>query len=174
MYLAVRNFVNLNEKIATSIPKFLPASANLQSAVADIQRIAEMQETNKKGLALDKNRLKKRLIATTVKYSNKVSILAKSNKNDTLLHEVKMNESELTVLAGVTLRDRARIIYDRVQSNIGALEEQGITEKTQKQFLDLISAFNNAIASPRTGITEKRQATQMLPVLFDTAMPRSV
>ena len=169
MYLALRNFVNLNEQAATNIPKFSASFTKLMSTVAEIQQIAEMQGINKTGLALDKKKLKKQLIAMTIKYSNKVAILAKSNNNETLLKEVRLNESDLIVLAAVTLRDRAQFIHDRVESNIASLEEQGITSDTQKQFQEMIQSFNNSIAAPRTGITERRQATQKLPVLFDQA-----
>lgn len=169
MYLAVRNFVNLNEQAVKNIPKFSASFTKLQSTTAEIQQISEMQGINKTGLALDKKKLKKQLIAMCVKYSNKVAILAKANKNETLLKEVRLNESDLIVLAAVTLRDRAQFIYDRAQANIAQLEEQGITQDTQKQFLEMINAFNNSIAAPRTGITERRQATQKLPVLFELA-----
>ncbi len=169
MYLAVRNFVILNEQVVRNIPKFAASFAKLQNTVEEIQQIGEMQGINKTGLALDKKKLKNRLISLSVKYSNKVAILAKASNNETLLKEVRVNESDLGKLAGVTLKDSAQFIYDRVQANISSLEEQGITADTQKEFLDAINAFNNAIAAPRTGITERKQATQKLPVLFDAA-----
>jgi Carboxypeptidase regulatory-like domain len=169
MYLAVRNFGNQNDAVAKSIPKFGSNFDLLKSTIDEIQVIGEMQGINKTGLAIDKNKLKKLLIAMAVKYSNRIAILAKSNNNDTLLKEVRLNESELGKLPGVTLKDRVQNIYDKADANIDNLSEQGITPDTQKQFLDAITAFNNALATPRSGIAEKRKATQKLPVLFDTA-----
>jgi hypothetical protein len=169
MYLAVRYFVNLNEQAVKNIPKFAASFTKLQNTVEEIQQIAEMQGINKTGLALDKKKLKKQLIEMSVKFSNKIAILAKASSNETLLKEVRLKESDLIVLAAVTLRDRAQLIYDRAQANLGMLEEQGITQDTQKQFLETINAFNNSIAAPRAGITERRQATQKIPVLFDLA-----
>lgn len=169
MYLGTRNFVSQNEAIANGIPKFAVSYANLLSTIDEIQLIGEMQGINKTGLAMDKNRLKKKLIALAVKYSNKVAILAKLTKNDTLLKEVRFNESDLVRLSEVTLKDRVKIIYDKAEANLGSLAEQGLTPDTQKQFLETITAFNNALETPRTGIAEKRKATQKLPVLFDKA-----
>jgi hypothetical protein len=169
MYLTVRNFVILNELVAKNIAKFASIFANLLKNIAEIQLISEMQGVNKTGLALDKNKLKKTLIALAVKNSAKVAIFAKLNNNDTLLKEVLFNESDLVKLPGVTLKERVQIIYDKVEANIGNLSEQGITPDTQKQFLETITAFNNALSTPRTGIAEKRKATQKLPLLFDTA-----
>jgi len=169
MYLAVRNYVNQNEAVAGKIPKFSSSFGKLQNITAEIQLIGEMQGVNKTGLAIDKNKLKMTLIAMAVKYSNKVTILARLNNNDTLLKEVRINESDLAKLPGVTLKERAQLIYDRTEANIVNLAEQGITADTQKQFFETITAFNNALSTPRTGIAEKRQATQKLPVLFDAA-----
>lgn len=169
MYLAVRNYVNQNEAVAGKIPKFSSSFGKLQNITAEIQLIGEMQGVNKTGLAIDKNKLKMTLIAMAVKYSNKVAILARLNNNDTLLKEVRINESDLAKLPGVTLKERAQLIYDRTEANIVNLAEQGITADTQKQFFETITAFNNALSTPRTGIAEKRQATQKLPVLFDAA-----
>lgn len=169
MYLGIRNFVSQNQAIANAIPKFASSYAILLSTIDEIQLIGEMQGINKTGLALDKNKLKKKLIALAVKNSNKVAILAKLNQNDTLLKEVRFNESELVRLSEVTLKDRVKIIYDKVEANLPNLAEQGLTSETQKQFLETITAFNNALETPRTGIAEKRKATQKLPVLFDKA-----
>ena len=169
MYLAVRNFIIPNVLVAKIIPKLVSSFEYLQKIIAEIQLISEMQGINKTGLALDKNKLKMTLIALAVKNSGKVAILAKLNNNDTLLNEVRFNESDLVKLPGVTLKERVQIIYDKVEANIGDLSEQGITPDTQKLFFETITAFNNALATPRTGIAEKRKATQKLPVLFDSA-----
>lgn len=169
MYLGTRNFVSQNEATANAIPKFAASYAILLGTIDEIQFIGEIQGINKTGLAMDKNKLKKKLIALAVKYSNKVAILAMLTKNDTLLKEVRFNESALVKLSEVTLKDRVKVIYDKADANIVNLAEQGITTDTQKVFLETIIAFNNALETPRTGIAEKRKATQKLLVLFDKA-----
>ncbi|MCE5348163.1 MAG: carboxypeptidase-like regulatory domain-containing protein [Bacteroidales bacterium] len=169
MYLSVINCGNLNEAAVNSISKFAISAANLQNTVKEIQLIGEMQGVNKTGLAIDKNKLKKKLIALALKNSNKVAILAKLSNNDTLLNEVRYTETDLNKLPGVTLKEQSQIIYDRVEANIANLAEQGVTAETQKAFLETITAFNNAISSPRTGITEKSKATKKLALLFAAA-----
>ncbi|MCX6320229.1 MAG: carboxypeptidase-like regulatory domain-containing protein [Bacteroidia bacterium] len=169
MYMAIRNFVIQNEAIAKNVPKFATSYATLQSTMDEIQLIGEMQGVNKTGIAIDKNKLKETLIALAAKNSRKIAALAKFNNNDTLLKEVRFNESDLERVPEVTLKERVQIIYDKAEANIGSLAEHGITPETQKIFLETITAFNNALATPRSGIGEKRQATQKLPVLFDTA-----
>lgn len=169
MYLAVRNYGILNEAVVQKIQKFAASFADLQKDIADIQLIGEMQGIDKTGIAIDKNKLKKNLIAQAAKNSSKVAILAKQSNNSTLLNEVRFTESDLLKLPGVTLKEQSQIIYDRVEANIGGLADQGLTPETQKQFLEAITAFNNALSTPRTGISEKRKATQKLLVLFNEA-----
>ena len=169
MLLGVRNYGNQNEQVVKAIYKFGSTFELLKKTTDEIQLIGEMQGVNKTGLTLDKNKLKKILIALAVKNSNKVAILAKQTNNDTLLKEVRFNETQLSRLPGVSLKEKVKIIYDKAEANIGSLAEQGITPDTQKVFLDTITAFNNALATPRTGIAEKRKATQRLLVLFTTA-----
>ena len=169
MYLASRNFVLLNEAIAKSIPKFSENYEILQGAINEIQLIGEMQGVNKTGLAIEKNKLKKNLITLAAKNSRKIAAFAKFNNNDNLLKEASFRETDLTKVQEVTLKERVQIIYDRAEANIGSLAEHGITPETQKTFLEAITAFNNALGTPRTGISEKKMATEKLPGLFDIA-----
>jgi hypothetical protein len=169
MYLAIRNFVNLNKEKAMKNAKFAKSYESFMVTVDAIQAHSEIQGVNKKGLTIDKNTLKKKLITLAIKNSKKVAIIAKSNKNETLFNEVNFNESDLLRMAEVSLKDRAEIIYDRVEANLTELSDQGINPDTQKLFMETIRAFNNAISSPRTGITERSKITQKLPVLFGEA-----
>lgn len=169
MYLSVRNLKNIFGESIKKISKYESASDQLQKDIDQIQQVSEQQGINKKGITVDKNKLKTNLVTLTLKYSGKISIFAIAENNETLLHEVRLNESDLNKIAGVILRDKARIIYDRVQANLENLKEQGISEETQKKFLDSINAFNNALSTPRTSIAERRLATQKLAVLFKSA-----
>ena len=169
MFLAIRNFVSINEAVAKLIPKFMAYYGNLQSATNEIQMIGEKQGVDKTGVAIDKNKLKKKLIELALKNSRKLSALAKFANNDTLLKEVRFNESDLVRGQEVRLVDNCKTIYDAGQANISTLAEYGITPETQKEFLDKLTAFNNALETPRTGKGEKKKLTERLTVLFDLA-----
>ena len=103
----------------------------------------------------------------TIKYANRATVLATQINNDTLLKEVRINEWDLGKSAGVTLVERSQLIYDRVEANIASLSDQAVTPDTQKEFQDTITAFKDAIASPRSGITARKQATEKISLLFD-------
>jgi len=146
MLLSVDNFGNKNLTILQSIPKLPACFELLKRRIDEIQGVGLIQGTNKTGLALDKKRLKKKLIELTIKYANRATVLATQISNDTLLKEVRINEWDLAKSAGVTLVERSQIIYDRVEANIGSLSDQAVTPETQKEFQDTITAFKNAIA----------------------------
>lgn len=169
MFLAIRNFVGINEAVSKLIPKFMTHYANLQSAMNEIQIISEKQSVDKTGIAIDKNKLKKKLIELALKNSRKISAMAKFANNDSLLKEVRFNESDLVRVKEVRMLDNCKTIYDAGQANLGALGEYGITAETQKEFLDKITGFNNALETPRTGKGEKKKLTERLTVLFSSA-----
>jgi hypothetical protein len=169
MYLALRNFVSLNEEVAKLVPKFMESYGVLQSSTNEIQMIGERQGVDKTGIAIDKNKIKTKLIELALKNSRKIAALAKFNNNDTLLKEVRFNESDLLRGQEVKLLDNCKTIFDSGEANIASLAEHGITTETQKEFLETITAFNNALEMPRTGKGEKKKLTERLTVLFDTA-----
>jgi hypothetical protein len=166
MALTVRNCVNQNEAVAKTIPRFMEQYGFISNALVEIQDIGELQGTNKTGVAMDKNKLKKRVIEMAARNSRKVAALAKFMNNDTLLKEVKYNETQLDRIAEVTLIQKAQIICDRVQVNLEKLADQGVTAETQKEFQDAIVALNNVLKTPRAEIAERKKSTERLSVLF--------
>jgi hypothetical protein len=169
MYRSSIDFCNLNDTIVQKIPMFAANLQFLKKNLDEIQLFGKLQGTDKTGLAIDKNKLKEKLITLATKYSNKVAIFAKGNSNDTLLQEIRFSVSDLEKLPGEKLVETVQIIHDRIEANIAALADQGITADTQKTFLESIVSFNKSLANPRIGIVEKRQATQKLQALFAAA-----
>ena len=169
MQLTVRNCVTLNEAVAKTIPKFMENYSILQSTTTEIQEISKLQGTDKTGVASDKNKLKKTLIAMAAKNSRKVAALAKFINSDKLLNEVRYNEAQLGRFAETTLIEKAMLIYSSAEENIGKLAEHGITPETQKVFIDTITALNDVLKTPRATIAERKKSTERLTVLFETA-----
>jgi Carboxypeptidase regulatory-like domain len=169
MYMSVKNFLIANEAIMKILSKFAECFAYFLSLITEIQSAGEIQKINRTGLAIDKNKLKETLIAMAADISRKIAAFAKLSNNNTLLKEVRFAESDFSTGSEVSLKDRAQIIYDKAEANMESLAEFGITPDTQKTFIDAISAFNDAIATPRYGITQKSQATKQLALLFDSA-----
>jgi len=169
MYLAVRNFIIQNEAQVKTVPKLPEIYTGLEKSISQIQAIGEEQKDVKTGFAKDKNRLKEQLIAIAADNSGKLAAIARFTKNETLMDKVRFTLSELKRMKDVELKDYAEILYDKVESNLDKLAEYENTPDTQKVFLETIKAYNAALSTPRTGIADKKKATQKLVVLFTEA-----
>ncbi len=169
MYLAVRDFLVPNDAVASGLPNFSANFTVLKDSIEKIQKIAELQRGDITGITKQKKEIRNYLIYLAADCSRKISAFAKHSNNTAMLTEVKLGKSGLVNVSDVSLKDHAQIIYDKAQGNIGVLAPYGITEETQKKLLEAIIAYNNSIAKPRVGITEKSQATKELGILFSTA-----
>jgi len=169
MYLAVRNFIIQNEAVANVIPKLTSVYAVLERTITQIQSIGEQQKDVKTGFAKDKKRLREALIAIASDNSRKLAAVAKFTRNETLMDKVRFTLTELRRMTDVALKDYAMILYEKVESNLDKLAEYENSPETQKAFMEVITAYNASLSTPRSGIAEKRQATQKLVVLFEEA-----
>lgn len=168
MLLTVRNFVIQNEAVAMKVPKFMEHYLILQSTTNEIQEIGKLQGIDKTGVASDKNKLKRNLIALAAINSRKIAALAKFINSDKLLNEVKYNEAQLERFPETGLIEKAMTIHSCGEENIASLAEYGVTAETQKVFLDNITSLNNALKTPRSTITERKKLTERLAILFQT------
>ncbi|MCE5348283.1 MAG: carboxypeptidase-like regulatory domain-containing protein [Bacteroidales bacterium] len=169
MYLTVRDFLIQKESITKDLPNFGTNFNILKEAINGIQSFAELQKSDKTGLARHKNELREKLTTLSLDNSRKITAFAKFSDNTLLHSEVKFTASSLSKATDTGLKDYAQIVYDKAQVNIEALPLYGITPDTQKIFLETITAYNESISKPRLGLTEKSQATKQLVKLFDTA-----
>jgi hypothetical protein len=169
MYLAVRDFLILNESITKDLPEFTPRLEIFLSNIKKIQLIGESQKEVRTGLAKNKSDLRNTLITLAADNSRKVYAFADNNNNKLLMDEVSFSISDLGRKTDVALKDYAEILYKKANSNIDALAIYGITPQTQKVLSELIEAYDASLAKPRLGISEKSQATNGLRNLFNSS-----
>lgn len=169
MYLASRDYLGDNAIILDPLPNFQANYRAFQDSINQIQQSGEQQNFNKSGIATGKSQLKQALVTLAADTARKLTAFAKFSNNNTLLGEVSYSESDLKRCADTNLYNSAQGIYDRAQSNIDALTAYGITAASQTALIDAINAFNTSIPKPRLGITEKKQSTAQLALLFKAA-----
>lgn len=162
MYCAVRDYIILNEGISKDLPYLAVSFEALQRTIEQIHSAHEMQIDIKTGITKEKNELKDKLIIIAADNSRKITAFAKFSGNLVLLEEVRFSITKLKRMTDIDLKIYARIIYNKTEENVGMLAEYGITIETQKIFNDAINSFYDSIGKPRTGITEKSQATRQL------------
>lgn len=169
MYRSVLNCINNYKDVIAAIPNLTPNADILAQCVTDIHATGEIPRLDRSGIAVEKNKVKKDLITAAADYSGMILSFAKASGNNILLKEAKFTESDLDSISNVALLDYSGIVLKKAEQNIEALKDYGITPDTQKSFGELRAKFNSLIASPRTGITQKSQATKALAGIFRKA-----
>ncbi len=166
MELALRDFLNQNANITSTIPNFDTLFPEFTDNINQIQIIRENQEVDRTGIAAKKEQLRNDLIALALDVSRKTEAYSKMTDNLVLENEVHYSESDFKRSADTILKDRAMLIYNKANSDLAVLETYGITESILKSLKNAIDLYNDAIPKPRLGITEKKQATDKLDILF--------
>jgi hypothetical protein len=169
MYLAVRDFLLQYPDLTKDLPNYNLHFTGLQNSISEIQSIAEIQKSDTKGYAKQKQSLRDKLITLTLDTSHKMNAFAKFSDNLMLQSEVKMTRSRLIRATDTGLRDFAQIIYAKAEANLEALKGYGVTSETQTEFIDTINKYNSSLSGPRVAKTETVQATKQLTLLFEKA-----
>jgi hypothetical protein len=152
--------------ITATLPNFGALFSTFTSNINQIQVIREQQETDKTGIAVNKDQLRADLVANALDVSRKTEAYAKMTNNAVLEKEVHYSESDLKKAPDTILKDRALLIHDKANANLTALETYGVTADVLTALKNGIDLFNASIPNPRLGITEKKQATDQLEKLF--------
>ena len=169
MYLALKDFLIQNAGITKELPNFESNFGEFQNLITEIKSIAEKQKDDKSGLTKVKKELRDKLITLSLDNSLKLNAYAVDTNKTKLKSAVKTTRTKLSKAPDTALRDYAKLIYDKAQGNIDSLADYGINPATQTVFLEASNAYFTAIAGPRTGISERRQATLKLGELLDKA-----
>jgi len=166
MELALRDFLNQNKAVISSLPGFGSLFTAFSDNIDQIQVIREKQEADKTGIALTKEQLRNDLVAKTTDISRKTAAYAKMTNNVVLMKEVHYSVSDLKMAADVILKDRALLVHDNAGEHLTELAEYGVTAEILSALKSVIDLFFTVMPKPRLGIIEKKQATDQLAQLF--------
>jgi hypothetical protein len=169
MHFSVRDYLEPKAEITKDLPEFVANFADYKVVLSRMDKISELQNFDKTGLAKEKAQLQDVLIMLAKVNSVKLASFAKISKNTVMMTEVKFTKTKLIKAPDTVLKDYSQMIYDKAQANLGSLGAYGITQETQGVLLNAINAYTISIARPRLGIAELSQATKHLAELFRTA-----
>jgi hypothetical protein len=167
MEVALHDFLDQNATITSSLPNFGTLFSSFSENMIKIQVIRELQEADKSGITQIKEQLKSDLIGKALDISRKIQAYAKMTDKTVLGSEVTYKESDLKKVGGNLLIDRALLLYDKALANLPELGAYGITSDSLATYKTTIDQFSAALPKPRLGITEKKQATRQLALLFE-------
>lgn len=169
MYLTTDDYLGTHVETTNLLPNYPEFITLFKSSISSIKSYSGNQIFDKTGIAINKQQLRDDLIMRAVDASRKLTAYATYTKDQVLLKETSYTVSDLKRGSDTQLMDKAQGIYDRAQAHLPELEPYGITAKTQAELQTSLTGFISAIPKPRLGITEKKQNTAQLAVLFDTA-----
>ena len=166
MKLGMRDFLNKNAAITSSLPTFGVLFPQFNDNLSQIQVLRELQEINKSGISDHKNSLRSDLVARALDISRKTEVYAKMNNNPILAKEVHYTETELNKSSDSGLKDKALVIWDKANANVMVLAEYGVNPEMLTALKIGIDLFNASIPTTRTGKAETKEATTQLAGLF--------
>jgi hypothetical protein len=169
MYLVVTEFLTRNEDVMKNVPHFKESFSEFKNILDQIDLTRVNQGTSRKGIAEEKKKRRKNLISEASDTIRKLAAFAKVNDNLRLLTQVHLSKSELEDMRDVDLKSQVEIIYKEADSIIGELQVYHINPESQKIYREAIDAFDESLAKPRLGITEKSVATKQLSELMGKA-----
>jgi hypothetical protein len=162
--MVVRDYLIKNSGVTASLPNYTDFFAEVVDGIVQIQDIRELQEPDKKGLAVNKLKHRDSLISLAFDVALKTVAYALYVTNDELFNEVNYTESELKKCADTILYDRCRLINERAQANAAALLPYGVSPAMLANLQILLDDYNASIPRPRLGIADRKQATEQLAV----------
>ncbi len=168
MGMTVKDFLMQNTSITDNIHQFTPLIGLLNDTINQIDVAAEVQTTNKTGIAKSKVQLKNNLIAAAFETGSRICSFALINNDMALFNEVNIKDFEMKRCSGAMLVEWVQLIYDRAEANKSALIPYGINDTVLTNLRDAINNYVSFIPKPRLGIAERRQATLQLKLLFET------
>ena len=134
-----------------------------------IEEVGEEQKTGISGLAAGKKQLRTALNTAASDAARKLTSFAKLTNNPVLLGEVDYSLSDFRNYSDNAAREQAQVICNKANDYLSELASYGITEETQLILQNAINNFSEMMVAPRLGITNKKQATKQLKVLFKQA-----
>lgn len=166
MYKDSNGCVRENMELLKELPEMVKNSDELQKNIENIDRIAQVQNFDKRGFALEKKQRRETLILLTNDNSKKIEAYAKLENKIVLAKEAKFTKSKMVEASDIIVYEYGQMVYDKAQENIDSLGPFGITAETQNNLQNAINEYKESVSKPRLGQKEKKEATNELKRLF--------
>lgn len=140
----------------------------LEATIDAIESVAQLQETDIKGVTGDKQHIKTQMIAVAVKLCRPMVVFARKHNNDQLKQEIDFTKSDLERASDAELQSFSGIIADRATANIADLTSEGypVTPADITLLETLLIAFDAKQAAPRAARDNREQLTGQLKEKF--------
>ena len=167
MFLLLISVISgIDVAVLALLPGFSALFVKLQANVNLLHQELGKQATDISGVALNKNLVKKLLIAMTISISDKLVALATNTKDVVLKEESRITSSELKKISNNNCHIACQKIYDAAYAHKAALVAYGVTDELLQTFDTYLNSFESLIPAPKREEDEKKMATTEIAILF--------
>lgn len=167
MYEVVFTFLNTTiASIIGQMPQMDAAIIKLGSNIDNIKDFFSDQVINRAGTTAEKEQLRLNLVNKVFIIARKLEAFAVNNNNKELAKKSKLNFTFLEKLADNAILANATMIHETALEIITDLTPYGIVADDLTILNNNIDEFNSYLPKPRTGIVNKKEATESLLQLF--------
>jgi hypothetical protein len=169
MYLAVKAVLDANSAVWQTLQAFADGCTVLTNQINSIQTLAQSQNLDTSGIALDKHRSKAAMALSAITIGSAVQAFAVKTQNHTLANEVDFSPSELVSARDAEALENCQNVHDLAASNLAGLADYGVTATKLATFQAVISAYGDIMDKPRQTIATGKTVTQQLGDAFAAA-----
>ncbi len=152
--------------IIGQMPQMDLAINTLGSNIDKIKDFFSDQVANRIGTTADKEQIRLNLVKKIFFIARKIEAFAVNNNNKELAKKVKLSITFLEKLADNAIIANATMIHDTALQFITDLTPYSVVIDDVNDLKINIDEFNDFIPKPRTGIIDKKEATEALLQLF--------
>jgi len=165
MYVASRATLHKYQNIWTTLPGFAESVDDIDTQLAIITSLAQVQASPNGGAALKKT-AKQSLVGTAFQIAAATRAFAVVNKNAELAAQLDYSEYDLGKGRPQEVVARCRNLWSTATDNLQASAAFGVTAAKLTSLKQRINAFEAADPKPRNGRTATKAATDSLPPAF--------
>lgn len=155
--------------ILASIPNFNVWFDQFVLKVNEINVLSGKQMLNRRGNRFEKVFVRDVLCFDGDDIASKIMAYASYANNFQLFNEVKYTNSSLLRLADTACKTACLILHEKGVEYLAVLADYGITQTDLDKFKDTIDLFDLTIPKPKTGIHDKKLATDQMRARFGEA-----
>jgi hypothetical protein len=169
MYMALRVLLRFYPAILEKLPNANELLTALDVAIADIQANIVLQQKSSKKQKDEIEKLRTNVINDAMDASRKMQAYAAVKKDNALLKDTKLTETDLSLMLDVELVKHATIMHDTVEEHLADVALYGLNADTQANFLNDIALYDASSPQIEKDKRDKKNITTNLGDNYKTA-----
>nr|WP_319399687.1 hypothetical protein [uncultured Carboxylicivirga sp.] len=166
MFRAVNNVFNTYTSELSSIPVLVSLIETFGNNLINIEDVLLIQQGKTTGASKLKTKEEEEMIEATVQMAGSIFVYAQDNNQPDLKEKCAISSSQIRNMSDEDVKTACLNIYAEAARLDGALTDYGKTPEDIAQLKKEIDDFATLIASPRSAIVTRSQATRELARLI--------